>query len=1457
MKKYLALLIVALLIISSPVSVLAQTGSPISDADKKLLEKASSDPLSISKEEKKRILELMNVHGYTFTGVDGSQEQVKGGKVVSTTPPSQPTAPADPATSMEGDTTSAEVLTGGNASCFDHYVFGSVEVDITTFSQKAFPGGTMVASGTIRNHNDYPIVDGSVAVKVFRKQTSEARSVNGYNLVDFYVVKDNLNIPAKGTMPISISWDVPGNAVTGEYQLATFFVTAHKFNLLGLTFTDDILGDRVDFSVAGGTSGTIFFDKDRVLVDRYPYNFAAFTPKVSKDKPIPISVRVGNTTGEDRVVPVTWKLYKWDSMDQNNLIESKQTGVNLKDKEVKEISFEITDTKHPVYLVVVETKYRDAKSLLFIRFTREGVEEARHNFPSILKYPIKAGVENGLFSCAHSMGVQDVINGYSLKLNLLDLDGTTIHSYTYTGPMTGSMMGFKDSFIPKEDQYSFILQAILSKGDTVVDTTTLTYRCDDFAPEKCKKDSEVGGGTTQAKVLTGIVLLFMLFIGAGIYYWRYQMRKKHMNTPPTIPPQVPLIVVLLVLALGGLSSPHPVSAQVQSAQVNVINPHTLYYFYNKVSEFNTVGTPGYHNGLNAGTNITVTYEAQIRDVDKNTLLNDTTPVEVGTTIRCERPPLSRQKIEWFGTGKSKDSPNGYWADGALPPQLSCNAGDLTSINITALSTSCKVAGITVPMIVDVYIPFVVEPPPLNCDFSGSTAGLQFIDAYTRKVTSPGTISVNTSVPATFGKFYYRYDTNGASSPNTCRTEWGCVGNQEAMVKYDGGAEMITPFSSGGGGLTYRSRIYTNNPISPNKSKFVPDYVQNIPARAIHNFTFPSIPAAPKCGDGVKNGAEQCDGADLGGEMCTTQGFTGGALACSPSCIFNTSLCTGSSLATCGNNLTEGSEWCDGTDVDPSVFTNGCLWNPSKYVSGDLKCGANCVSVDWSQCVLNGIGTVTIGGPNSGSIYQSYTFSFSSTDPDGDQIRYQIDWDSDGVSDDVYPSTGYVASGVGGSVSRAWTTTGLKTFRVRVVDSRGIVSPWAQKDFTVGANKTPTAEIAPMTPADNPIPAGVVGNYKFRGFDPEGDQMNFVYVWSDDVWYWYDLLPDYTAVSGAWQPPVSRSFSSDTKLFVFPVDENGNQASVAETYDITVTPNTLPVANILTPAGPTTVNGTDSVTFSGDGTDADPGSSITGYEWSVGGCGAQPPLSTSDNFSIAGSGIGSGAKTVFFRVKDNIGAFSLCDTVVITVNAIPSDIIVIPSPYFDMGNVVLNTNKTVPFTIENSPTAGSPLTGVITIDNPNFTCSPCSYTNIPPGGSTVVNIGFNPGNVDMTQVTTITFSGGGGATTLVQATGIVPLGGNGLDFGRVPVQKYKELDTTIENTGTGPLGTKELLFTDPAFTCVSGCTGSFDVGTHVVRIRFTPPILGPYVAEAFLKDFPTIRFDVRGIGARAMINYKEN
>lgn len=94
--------------------------------------------------------------------------------------------------------------------------------------------------------------------------------------------------------------------------------------------------------------------------------------------------------------------------------------------------------------------------------------------------------------------------------------------------------------------------------------------------------------------------------------------------------------------------------------------------------------------------------------------------------------------------------------------------------------------------------------------------------------------------------------------------------------------------------------------------------------------------AAACGDGFIQGAEDCDGSDLGNTNdCRELGYYDSAsLSCSAVCTFDTSACTG----LCGDAVVNGPEVCDLNDTtcQDLGFANGnavsctpaCTWDTS-------------------------------------------------------------------------------------------------------------------------------------------------------------------------------------------------------------------------------------------------------------------------------------------------------------------------------------------------------------------------------------------------------------------------------------------------------------------------------------------------------------------------------------------------
>lgn len=370
----------------------------------------------------------------------------------------------------------ATTLGAGAANCFDFYRFGSISTNVVADLSGAVSGTPITFSGTIHNDNPYPIVDGALYVKVMRARTSVDGS--GPDVVDQFLVQSNIAIPAKGDVPVSFSWMVPAYAQSGDYSLSTYFTTSRKFNLSGLSFTDDVVGTIVPFTVSGEQAGSVGFDKSAVQVQGREYHFAAFPPRESATGAVEVTAMLENTTGADAVANIGWTVYQWDAQLRQNVVqEVAPSALKIPAGTRVPVSIPVTDSKYPVYLVVGTATWKDTKSIIGVRFVRDGVDRTRINFPGVLSYPLKAGESNTLFSCVHNTGTSSIVPGGRLELTVSDMRGRPIASYTYEGGVTGDMMGVANTFVPTRSYDSFKLDARLYQGDTYVDEAHLVYDC--------------------------------------------------------------------------------------------------------------------------------------------------------------------------------------------------------------------------------------------------------------------------------------------------------------------------------------------------------------------------------------------------------------------------------------------------------------------------------------------------------------------------------------------------------------------------------------------------------------------------------------------------------------------------------------------------------------------------------------------------------------------------------------------------------------------------------------------------------------------------------------------------------------------------------------------------------------------------------------------------------------------
>lgn len=413
----------------------------------------------------------------------------------------------------------------GTTSCFDYYTFGSVQANLATEVVSTVSGALVTFSGTLRNDNPYPLVDGTLYVKIFKNRTE--RDGNGPDVVDQFVALDGVTLPAEGSKPVSFSWRVPAYAVSGEYRLATYFTTSDAFNLLGLTFTDDVIGNTVPFAISGEQDASVMFDKGSVTVNGNQHYFAAYPPRVSASEPVTITAAVQNESDTPQEARVSWTIYRWDAQKQANAIQTEESRITIPARGSAPASITMTDTGYPVYYAVGTVHWHDAKSVIGVRFGRMQTESFRINFPGITSFPLKSGEANTLFSCLHNTSDTPTWPGGRLELTLSDKNGARIAEHVYSGDVTSAMMGVASQFTPGRNYDYVTLEARLFEGDTLVDEARVTYDCAAIDSALCSPKT-AGLGAITIYGLVGLLALLILLI----IVWKRMHRAPRATSAP-------------------------------------------------------------------------------------------------------------------------------------------------------------------------------------------------------------------------------------------------------------------------------------------------------------------------------------------------------------------------------------------------------------------------------------------------------------------------------------------------------------------------------------------------------------------------------------------------------------------------------------------------------------------------------------------------------------------------------------------------------------------------------------------------------------------------------------------------------------------------------------------------------------------------------------------------------------
>lgn len=169
----------------------------------------------------------------------------------------------------------------------------------------------------------------------------------------------------------------------------------------------------------------------------------------------------------------------------------------------------------------------------------------------------------------------------------------------------------------------------------------------------------------------------------------------------------------------------------------------------------------------------------------------------------------------------------------------------------------------------------------------------------------------------------------------------------------------------------------------------------------------------------------------------------------------------------------------------------------------------------------------ITGPTLVTINEVCKYTVVTTDPDGDDVYYYVDWGDETSSNWIGPYN----SGVPIQTSHIWTGLGSYMVRVKAKDIYGVRSSWSDYIIvTVSDNRPPNS---PNIEGPKRVKVGVTQEYEISSIDPDSQNVYFFVFWGDGQ-------------STGWIGPYN---SSEVVILSHKWDEKGPYTISAKTKDI--------------------------------------------------------------------------------------------------------------------------------------------------------------------------------------------------------------------------------------------------------------------------------------------------------------------
>jgi hypothetical protein len=436
-------------------------------------------------------------------------------------------------------------LTLEPTDCFEEglYQFQSVEVGVGPTQVKYKAGEIIDFSGKLKNKNPYPVVDGNVFVRISKVNPNFA--TEGHNAIDEFIALENVSIDSESEIQAEFNWQVPSNLGAGDYQADYFFSVGKKFNLGGLPFTNEIIVGFSRFEVISDQQTDFVLDRSKTLVNGEKYQHTNNWPFIKQGEKAEIFQPLKNLSAQGVEVDVTYDLYYWDSLDENDFISSKSEKVSISANSSINLNYMIDNVSEAAYYLKITATKDDVSSIVNLRITSD-VTKARINYPAITKFPINKGETFKVFSCLHTVFGEE--ENAKLILTLTDDDGEEVAKGEWSG-LVGSFMQAVSSEITIPDEYGFLtLKAeLFDTSGALVEEYETNYDCSTLDSESCRTLNE-----NRMKEIVLIVSIIVILLALVLLFISKKLNKGNGGLDQKNSLKRILVVLATILIIIGL-----------------------------------------------------------------------------------------------------------------------------------------------------------------------------------------------------------------------------------------------------------------------------------------------------------------------------------------------------------------------------------------------------------------------------------------------------------------------------------------------------------------------------------------------------------------------------------------------------------------------------------------------------------------------------------------------------------------------------------------------------------------------------------------------------------------------------------------------------------------------------------------------------------------------------------------